>query len=140
MSTTELTANIDMGDLADYLALKDHLDELNAQAAQTRGEMSQVEERLVEQFALSGVSSMNVNGKTVYRNVEKYANARKEHRGELVAWARENGLDDMIVLQPASFKSWCREQLEGDDATGLPTEIAPMVDIFEKTSLRVRKA
>lgn len=140
MSFAEIAPGLDMEQLEHYLILKDLLDDANTEAARLRAEMSQVEERLVEQFALCGVSSLNIKGKTVYRNTEKYANARKEHRTELVAWARDNGLDDMIVLQPQSFKSWCREQLEGDDAAGLPAAIAPMVDIFEKVSLRVRKA
>ena len=45
---------------------------------------SQINEQLTEQFALLGVQSMSVNGSTVYKNVEKYANAKPEHRRELV--------------------------------------------------------
>ena len=101
---------------------------------------SQINEQLTEQFALLGVQSMSVNGSTVYKNVEKYANAKPEHRRELVEWARRNELDDMIVVQPQRFKSWCREQFENENTRGLPEEIAGMVEIFEKVSLRIRKA
>ena len=95
-------------------------------------------DQLVEQFALLGVQSMNLHGQTVFKNVDRFANAKPECRQQLVAWARENDLDDMIVLQPQRFKSWCREQLEGPEGA-LPDEIAGMVEIFEKASLRIRK-
>jgi hypothetical protein len=95
-------------------------------------------DQLTEQFALLGVQSMNVNGSTVYKNVERYANAKPECRRQLVEWARENGLDDMVVVQPQRFKSWCRELLEGEDG-GLPAAIADMVEVFEKPSLRIRR-
>lgn len=128
---------LNMDDLKRYLELKGELDELSEQASQRRAEMTLIESRLLEQFALNGLQSMNIDGCCVYHNVEKYANAKKEFRPQLVEWARRTGLDDMIVLQPASFKSWCREQIEQGE---LPAEIAGMVDIFEKPSLRVRKA
>lgn len=107
---------------------------------QVSGLKSQINEQLTEQFALLGVQSMSVNGSTVYKNVEKYANAKPEHRQALVEWARANELDDMIVVQPQRFKAWCREQLEGENTRGLPAEIQGMVEIFEKASLRIRRA
>lgn len=117
--------------------LETALGELKGQVAALK---TQINESLVEQFALLGVQNMNVNGSCVYRHVDRYANAKAEFRGQLVAWARENDLDDMIVLQPARFKSWCREQLESENARGLPPEIFDMVEIFERASLRIRKA
>lgn len=113
------------------------LGELSGQVSALKNQMN---EKLTEQFALSGVQNMSVNGSTVYKHVEKYANAKADCRQQLVAWARANELDDMIVVQPQRFKSWCRERLEDENGRGLPEEIADMVEIFEKVSLRVRKA
>ncbi len=132
------SVGIDTTDLDELLQLREEIDEINAVLGERKKTLKAIESRVAEQFALNGVNSMNVNGSTIYRHTEKYANAKKEHRSELVDWARENELDDMIVLQPSSFKSWCKEQLQ--DAGGLPAEIAEMVDVFEKSSVRVRKS
>jgi hypothetical protein len=95
---------------------------------------------LTEQFAANGVQSINIDGCTVFLRLERYANARPQCRSELVAWARASGLDDMIVVQPQRFKSWCREQLDSE-ACGfaLPSEIAGMVNVFETAALRIRR-
>lgn len=116
-------------------------DELDGVLAELKSQVSglkqRINEKLTEQFGLLGVQSQNIDGATVYRNVEKYANAKPECRTALVAWAREqDGMEEMIVLQPAKFKSWCREQIEQET---FPEQIAEMVNIFEKPSLRIRR-
>lgn len=131
--------NVDMQAVRALLAANE-LDGIVKELGNQVGGLKQlINEKLTEQFGLLGLQSTNVDGQTVYRNVEKYANAKPECRQQLVAWARENGLDDMIVVQPQRFKSWCREHMEGDDG-GLPVAIAEMVDVFEKPSLRIRRS
>jgi hypothetical protein len=120
--------------LLDADSLDGFLKELGNQAS---GLKQLINEKLTEQFGLLGLQSTNIDNKTIYRNVDKYANAKPECRTALVEWARENELEDMIVVQPQKFKSWCKEQIE---AGTFPEEIADMVDIFEKPSLRIRRA
>lgn len=133
----------DRGTNVDIQAIRALLaaDELDGVLSEIKNQVSGVKqainEKLTEQFGLLDVQSMNVDNRTVYRNVEKYANAKPEHRQDLVKWARENELEDMIVVQPQRFKSWCREQIENG---GLPEEIASLVDVFEKPSLRIRRS
>ena len=129
---------IDLEKLKEFLRLRDEAAELTAQASQKRAAAAELEKELSEQFAASGVQNINCDGSTCYLRIERYANARKEHRQQLVAWARNNGFDDMVVLQASSFKSWCREYI-GENGE-LPEEIAGMVDLHENVKLGVRKS
>ena len=138
MTETKVKADITLGDLREYLRLKACLQELADEAAELRAEMRPVEERLAEQFIMGGVQNMSMDGHTCYVSVDKYANAKRDCREKLIEWARESNMEDMIVLQPASFKAWCKEYISehGD----LPVEIQEYVNVFEKATLRVRRA
>ncbi len=132
------TTQVDFADLKELLRLDAEIAELSEAADRARAARSVVEKRLVEQFATSGVQSLNVDGRSVYLRVEQYANAKPEFRGELVAWARDNDLEEMIVVQPQRFKSWCKERL--DSPEGLPAEIADKVNVFQAAAIRSRKS
>ena len=127
---------VDFQMLKDYMQLSKDAGELAAKAKRLRAEAALLEDKLVEQFATAGVQNMSVDGKTVYLRVDKYANAKADNRAELVAWAREHDLDDMIVLQPARFKSWCREHIE--ESGELPAEISEWVNLFETVKLLIK--
>jgi len=133
-------SGIDQDDVVAFLDLSEQIGTMNEQLNQLKAARGKIEERLVEQFMVNNVQSMNVNGSTVYRHTEQFANCKADCRQQLVAWARENGLDEMIVVQPARFKSWCREQLNDQENGELPPAVAEMVEIFEKQSMRVRKS
>jgi hypothetical protein len=148
-----VASGVDYEDLNEFIALSDQLDDLAKQQTQLKAQRDKVEERLIEQYALTATQSMNVAGRCIYRHSETYANAIAAFRAELVAWATENDLDEMIVVQPARFKSYCKELMDtaareaseaGEPvpaaADRLPEEIRGMVSIFEKSSIRIRKS
>ena len=130
--------SIDMDAIKRILELKQEIDETNDRLSGLKAERAQLEAELTEQYALNGVTSMACDGHTLYRTVDRYANAKPECRQEIVEWARQNGLDDMIAVNPARFKSWCKEQM--DDNETLPASLVDKVTFFEKVNLRVRKS
>lgn len=129
---------VDFEAIKRVIELDDQIKDLGAQVNQLKAERSQLEQRLVEQYALNGLTSMNCDGRTLYRNVEKFANAKPECRAEIVEWARQSGLADMVAVNPARFKAWCAERIKEDG--DLPAELTDKVTFYERISLRNRKA
>lgn len=134
----ESPVGVDFDAIKRVIELDEEIGELSAKANQLKAERTRLEEMLVEQYAMNGLTSMNCDGRTLYRNVEKYANAKAECRDQIVEWARREGLADMIAVNPARFKSWCKERIQEDG--NLPAEIADKVTFYERVSLRNRKA
>lgn len=102
-----------------------------------KAEAAKLETLLVEQFGANGTQSIKRDGKTFFLQREFSATAVPDQRQALVEVMRELGHDEMIVVQPQRLASWCREML-GDEATGLPEEVKPLVRIHEAMRLRMR--
>ena len=138
--------SIDQTDVDLLLVLNEQIANVEEQLSGLNADRANTEARLVEQFDLHGVQSMNVNGQTVYRKTNKHVSCKAECRQQLVEWAQKHGLAEMIVVQPARLKSWCKEQLEDVEIGGirhrgeLPAEVAELVTIYDKQSIRVRKS
>jgi len=134
----EKTPGIDMELLKRFVELRDERDKLKEEIAEVEKALTPLDVQLAEQFALAGVQSVNMAGRTVYRNVDKYITVKADQREQAVAIANALGLDELIVLQPARLKSYISEQLE--ETGEMPGDFASVLNVFEKASMRVRKA
>ena len=112
--------------------------ELDDQLKRCKAELAEMEMRLVEKFAMEGISNVKVDGSTVSRRIEKHYSISPGHRAAVTEWARANGLDEMIAVNSRSFGSWCRHEVE--ECGELPEDLRDKVQCYEKLSLRVLKS
>lgn len=131
----------DVFQLADQLAdlkrrkkeLEDELKEVNAMIAKTDEELSTI--MLEEEL-----QSFNRNGQTFYVNTKTYASAVPDKKHELFAWLKNHGYGDMVTetVNANTLSAWVREQLE--ESESLPEGLEELVNVYEKTTVGIRKA
>lgn len=135
------------GKLHEYVALKREKAQLEARLRVVNGEMADLEQMLLDQFADDGVSSVKTeDGATVFVHSQLWAGAKEDEREELVAALRANGLEDYTTINHQSFSSLVRELVrsagrEKDEEIDMEA-VAPgwgkHAKVARKTSLNVR--
>jgi hypothetical protein len=80
------------------------------------------------------------NGLIFYLSTKIYASAVADRKEELFAWLKENGYGDLVyeTVNANSLAAFIREQLE--EVEELPEELAKLVNVYEKTTVGMRKA
>lgn len=131
----------DIFQLADQLAdlkrrkkeLEDKLKEVNAMIAKTDEELSTI--MLEEEL-----QSFNRNGQTFYVNTKTYASAVPDKKHELFAWLKNHGYGDMVTetVNANTLSAFVREMLSETDQ--LPEDLEELVNVYEKTTVGIRKA
>lgn len=113
-------------------ATEDKVKELNR-------EIEEVDKELVEAMLESELQSINMSGFTFYLNTRTFATAKAEGKIELYEWFKENGHESMVqeTVNAQTLAAWVREQL--DEADELPKEIQPLLNVYEKTSVGIRR-
>ncbi len=139
MATAELT-QFDI-DLRRFCNLKDEIAKTEAALKMLKGETAKIEAVLVEEYALKGIQSINAHGQCIYLTHETSITVKADCKRAAVEVARSLGLDDLIVLQPWNFKSYCKEMLADETAgNAIPVEFTELVNVYEATRVRARKA
>ena len=102
-------------------------------------EIEDVDKELVEAMVESELQSLNMAGFTFYLSTRTFATAKAEGKIELYEWFKENGHEAMVqeTVNAQTLAAWVREQL--DEADELPEEIQPLLNVYEKTSVGIRK-
>ena len=75
-----------------------------------------------------------------YLKTETYASAVSDRKPELIEWLKANGLGDIVqeTVHSRTLSAAVKELLEDEDE--LPGELAELVNVFEKTTVGLRKA
>lgn len=131
----------DVFTLADRLqSLKEHKKELQDELKAVNAELEEVEQQLAELMINEEMQNFTRNGQTFYLNTRIYANAIADRKEELFAWLKENGYGDLVyeTVNANSLAAFVREQLE--EADKFPEGLAELVNVFEKTTVGMRKA
>ena len=131
----------DIFSLADRLrALKAHKSDLNEEIKGVNAQIDETETQLVELMVDEEMQNFTRNGQMFYLNTKVYASAVAERKAELYKWLKENGYGDLVyeTVNANSLAAFVREQLE--EADELPEGLAEMVNVFEKTTVGIRKA
>lgn len=126
-------------DMAELIDLIDDKRNLQAELRDLEKRIAEIEPRVAEWMLANGVQNVGLGDKTVYKSVQTSASVKAECKREAVDAAKALGLDDLIVLQPQSFASWCREMLS-DVGGELPAELREFVNVYETVRVNVRKA
>ena len=102
--------------------------------------LANVRQLLVEEFALMDLSSLNYNGHTIYRRIDRHVSVDKQKMEKAMTTLRRHKLGDLISVQPARYKSWVLEQLDQEGGGELPKWAEDFTVIHEVPTVRVRKA
>jgi len=127
--------------LADELAeLKDRKKALDDELKAVNARIAEVEEELSNRMLEEEIQSFQRSGKTFYVTTKVFANAVPERKNDLFVWLKEHGFGDMITetVNANTLSAWVREQLE--ESESLPEGLEELVNVYEKTSVGIRKA
>ncbi len=130
----------DMFSLADRLKdLKQHKKELESEIKALNAEIEETEAKLAELMLEEEMQNFTRNGRMFYLNTKVYASAVAERKAELYEWLKENGYGDLVyeTVNANRLAAFVREQLE--EAGELPEGLAGVVNVFEKTTVGIRK-
>lgn len=126
-------------DMAELIDLIENKRNLQAELKEIEKRIASVEPLVAEWMLANGVQNVGLGDKTVYKSVSTNASVKADCKRQAVEAARGLGLDDLIVLQPQSFASYCREMLS-DVGGELPAELRDYVNVYETVRVGVRKA
>lgn len=131
----------DIFELADELAgLKERKKELEDMLKEVNERIATVEEILSTRMLEEELQSFNRNGKTFYVQTKTFASAVPERKAELFQWLKDHGFGDMVTetVNANTLSAWVREQLE--ESESLPEGLEELVNVYEKTTVGIRKA
>ena len=120
---------------------------------QLESEQRSLEMVLAEDFALKGIQNIKIGGVTVYKQNDLKISVQGDKKEEARKLARQMNLDTMLVLQPAAFKSYCKELIDNDEDdpeyddkgelveySAIPKALRDIIHIHEEIRIRVRGA
>jgi len=132
----------DMFKLADFLkGLKDGKKRLDAELKDVNASIEETENKLSELMIDTETQSFNRSGTLFYLNTRLYASAPAEKKQDLFESLRLFGFGSLVVesVNANSLSAFVKEQIaENNDQ--LPAWLDGKVNVFEKTSVGVRKA
>ena len=120
--------------LKELLVLNAEKDQLEARLKEINAERDRITQHVLDRWAEDGVSSMKVDGKTVYMRRSIYARILdREHVAEAM---REAGLASMLTPNTNTLSAWIREKEENGEP--LPPSLDGIVGTYERFALGVR--
>ena len=125
---------------ADTLAdLRDQKKEIEEALKEINKLIAQTEEQLVEQMVAEEMQNFTRNGRQFILTSRTYANAKAGMMPAVCDWMKDNALGDMVKesIHPQTLQAWVKEQLE--EAGALPEELEPLVNVYEKSGISIRK-
>jgi hypothetical protein len=141
LKTERLDASQGIFYLADRLkALRDEKAAIEGQLKEVNTQIEQAEQDLVNAMVAEEMQNFVRGGQMFYLTTKVYANAVPERKQELFTWLKANGYGDMVqeTVHAQTLAAFVREQL--DEAEELPSDLEPLVNVFEKTSVGLRRA
>lgn len=138
---SEVAAGISMDRLKEFVALEKRRRVLEAELAVVKKQAQDLEPVLREQFAVSGVQNMKMDGLTVSIRKSVYPKYREGFgRGDVIEALRLDGLADLLKedYNTSTFTALVRDI---ESAGGpLPENLARVVEVSEQYELRTQKA
>lgn len=121
--------------------LKRRKSEIDAQLKEVNALIAQTEEELSEMMVDTETQSFNRSGTLFYLNTKTYASAKADRKDELFETLKNKGFGSLVVetVNANSLAAFVREQITENEDT-LPEWLDGKVNVFEKTTVGVRKA
>ena len=123
----------------DLVRYRDQKKEIEEALKEINELIAQTEEQLVSAMVEEEMQNFTRNGRQFVLTTRTYANAKSGMMPALCTWMKENGLKDMVKesIHPQTLQAWVKEQLE--EAGALPEELEPLVNVYEKSGISIRK-
>ncbi len=136
---TSDVANKNLFALADSLiALRELKDQIETSLDLAKERIARVETAMVEIMTNEEIPNFQRNDKAFNLTTKTYASVRAESKESFIAWLDDHGFGDLAPrgISSQTLSSWVKEQTQDQD---LPGELRPMLSVFDKTSVSVRK-
>ena len=133
---------VQMFDLSEQLvALRDDKDKLEERLKKLNQYIEEVEYKLSDTMALTETQNFTRAGKTFYLTTKTRASAASESKDDLYRALKTKGFGSLVyeTVNANSLSAFVKEQISENRDT-LPTWLNDLVNVFEKTTVGVRKA
>ena len=123
----------------DLVRYRDQKKEIEEALKEINELIAQTEEQLVNLMIEEETQNFTRNGRQFILTNRTYANAKAGMMPEICSWMKDNGLGDMVKesIHPKTLQAWVKEQIE--EAGALPEELEPLVNVYEKSGISIRK-
>jgi len=131
-----------MFNLSDRLkALKENKKELETTLKNVNEKILEVEVSLAELMTLNETQNFTRSGTMFSLTTSTKASAKAGKREELYTALKNAGYGDLVVetVNPSSLSAFVKEQIS-ENSESLPDWLDGLVNVFEKTSISLRKA
>ena len=121
--------------------LRDLKSDLEEQLKDVTARIEETDYRLAELMAETETQNFTRAGTMFYLTTKTRASAAAGVKDELFQALKDNGYGDLIyeTVNANSLSSFVKEQIEGNGDT-LPCWLEGLVNVFDKTTVSVRKA
>jgi len=123
----------------DLVRYRDQKKEIEEALKEINALITETEEQLVNLMIEEEMQNFTRNGRQFILTNRTYANAKAGMMPEICSWMKDNGLEDMVKesVHPQTLQAWVKEQLE--EVGALPEELEPLVNVYEKSGISIRK-
>src|SRR5690606_39421696 len=128
-------------ELADrLLELRDRKAELEELLKGVNAEIERTNQQLAEAMVAEELQSFVRGDKLFYLRTDTYVSPAADRKPELIQWLKDHGLGDIVqeTVHPRTLTATVKEMLE--EADELPEGLSELVNIFEKTTVGLRRA
>ena len=123
----------------DLVRYRDQKKEIEEALKEINTLITETEEQMVAAMVEEEMQNFTRNGKQFILTNRTYANAKAGMMPAVCEWMKDNGLADMVKesVHPQTLQAWVKEQIE--EAGALPEELEPLVNVYEKSGISIRK-
>lgn len=131
-----------MNRLAEYLELRTAVGQAEDLLSAAKRKLSHAEQELIEEWSMSGIQNISVNGEVVYRTTDIGVSTPSENRKALLDVVEKAGMDHLVnhpmpSVQPAKLRSYISECVRNEEP--IIPELRELILIHTQPRLRVRK-
>lgn len=122
-----------------YKELREAKKRLDAQVKDLNQEIEQVEYALSQLMTDEELQKFDRDGTLFYLSTRAYASPAAGRKDDLHAWLKENGYGDLVKesVHANTLSAFIKELLEEGE---LPEDLAGVVNVYEKTTVNMRRA
>ena len=124
------------GTLSYYRDQKKKFDEVIKKMNQ---DIEEVEAQLVALMVQEEMQNFTRDNKQFILTTRTYANAKAGMMPAICDWMKGHELGDMVKesVHPQTLQAWVKEQIE--ELGALPEELEPLLNVYEKSGISIRK-
>ena len=123
----------------DLVRYRDQKKEIEEALKEINTLITETEEQMVAAMVEEEMQNFTRNGRQFILTNRTYANAKAGMMPAVCVWMKDNALGDMVKesIHPQTLQAWVKEQIE--EAGALPEELEPLVNVYEKSGISIRK-